>query len=732
MKLIAGNLLAWLAEPALRSIAVACVAALLVAMIPGKRAVLRLYIWTGVLYVALAMPLLTLFLPRLKVDMPASAWPGTYEAAPAVPAPAQASASSPKIFDSSVNNLPRRTMRGKATQHADPSPQSPIASNGAESSSGPASSHATHEVSVNWGAIALAIYLLGFAILLARLLLGIRASRRLAGAAEDVCPRYFPRKDEVDDPHTSLALELLSAQSGLTRLKTTPRLKESAALLVPATVGILRPLILLPSGWQAWSEEELQAVLAHEISHVSRRDALTQLLSLLHRAIFWFSPLGWWLHRQLTDLAEQASDEAALAGGADRRLYAETLLGFFARLQSGPRRVRWHALSMAHHSGAGSAERRVDQILAWKGVTAMKKRFVIVLAALAAPVIFLAASLHPMVSYAQVEAAQPSTQPQAASASPPADARPGSSKAQTHAARQASRKAQEEARTADTSDVLSTQQMQDAQAAVAKAQKIARDAKTSVAMSNQQIQAAQEAVAKAEKIAPAQEKSNRDTNTINIEGGSFNIGSGPRYVMMKANSDHVYMSGDDEDLQHARRLRQKIKSDFIWFEHDEKSYVITDPAFLVRVTALFAPQEELGKQQDALGRQQDELGRQQDALSQQMEKVKVQIPDIRPQLERIRMRLKELQSGGATQRELGRVQSEIGELQSQIGRLQSVAGRQQSVIGRQQGELGRKQGELGRQQGALGRKQGELARQASRELRGMFNDAITRGIAKPE
>lgn len=732
MKAIAGNLLTWLAEPALRALAVACLAAFVLAVVSRKRAALRLYIWTGVLYVALAMPLLSLLLPRVKVDLPASAWPVPHQVAAAVPASAQASPASAKLFDATVRNLPRRATHRKVIQQADANSQAPIASNGGEPSGASASSPVTHPLSVNWGAIALGIYLLGFAILVTRLLLGIRASRLLARSAENICPRFFLRKGEAEDPHTALALHLVSSQSSLAQLKTPPRLKESAALLVPATVGIVRPLILLPSGWKAWSEQELQGVLAHEISHVSRRDALTQLLSLLHRAIFWFSPLGWWLHRQLTDLAEQASDEAALAGGADRRLYAETLLGFFARLQSVPHRVRWHALSMAHRNGSGSAERRVDQILAWKGVTAMKKRFVIVLAALAAPVIFLAASLHPMVSYAQVEAAQSSAQPPAAAASSPADARPLSSKPQTHAAQQAQRKAQEEADTADTSVLLSSQQMQAVQHAMVKTQKIMRDANKSVALSNLQTQAASEAVAKAERIARLEEQSNSVRSTINIEGGSFNIGSGPRYVMMKANSDHVYMSGDDEDLQHARRLRQNIKSDFIWFERDEKSYVITDPAFLARVTALFAPQEELSKQQDALGRQQDELSRQQDALSQQMEKVKVQIPDIRPQLERIRMRLKELQDSGATQRELGRVQSEIGGLQSQIGRLQSDAGRQQSVIGRQQGELGRKQGELGRQQGELGRKEGELARKASRQLRAMFDDAITKGIAKPE
>lgn len=243
---------------------------------------------------------------------------------------------------------------------------------------------------------------------------------------------------------------------------------------------------------------------------------------------------------------------------------------------------------------------------------------------------------------------------------------------------------------------------------------------------------------------PKDVQTSEDSSTVNVHGGFYN--SGPRYVIMHANSNSVTMSGDEEDIQHARALRRKINGDFIWFERDEKSYVITDPAFLARVNALFAPQEELSKQQDALGRQQDELGRQQDELGRQQDEVgkqvdavAVKVPDISPELERIHAELKQLQASGATQNQLGRIQARIGELQSRIGRLQSGAGQQQSIIGRQQSELGqkqgalgRKQGELGRQQGELGRRQGELAREASSKLRSMFDDAITKGIAKPE
>ena len=156
---------------------------------------------------------------------------------------------------------------------------------------------------------------------------------------------------------------------------------------------MLDATILLPSGWRDWDDAKLDAVVAHEVSHVARRDALTQRLSLLHRAIFWFSPLSWWLDRHLADLAEQASDEAALSCGADSKAYARTLLEFFEALQAAPGRVRWQGVAMAKE---GQAEKRLERILSWKGSVAMhlKKSVALVVVTLAIPAVYLAASVH--------------------------------------------------------------------------------------------------------------------------------------------------------------------------------------------------------------------------------------------------------------------------------------------------------------------------------------------------
>ena len=91
---------------------------------------------------------------------------------------------------------------------------------------------------------------------------------------------------------------------------------------------------------------------------------------------------------------EQASDEAALSGGAQRKEYAHTLLRFFAGVQAEPRRVFWQGVAMAN---AGKAERRLEKILAWKGTSAMriKKSVAITLVALGLPAVYVAAAAHP-------------------------------------------------------------------------------------------------------------------------------------------------------------------------------------------------------------------------------------------------------------------------------------------------------------------------------------------------
>ncbi len=212
--------------------------------------------------------------------------------------------------------------------------------------------------------------------------------------------------------------------------------------------------------------------------------------------------------------------------------------------------------------------------------------------------------------------------------------------------------------------------------------------------------------------------------------GAFDGGFGGRYVIVSGDSP-ILMSGDSEDVEHATSLRSKITGDYIWFQHDEKNYVIRDKATVERAKELFKTQEELSQKQEALGKQQQALGDQQRDLSKKMEAVRVQIPDMSADIQKLESQAKQLGSGG-TQQQLGDLQRQIAELQHKIGEFQYQAGDQQRQIGEQMRELGRQQGEIGRQQGELGRQQAEASRQANEQMKQLLNDAVTRGTAQPE
>jgi beta-lactamase regulating signal transducer with metallopeptidase domain len=625
----ASNFLMQLANPAARALALAGAAGLGLAVLRVKNTSVRLFTWTAVLYAAIAMPLLGWMLPPLAVPLPAFLQRETAQTLADEGGVSQSTAAS---YVSSGDGSSGEIMRSVSS-----------------SSSGVAKAVSTSRVfTIRWNALAAGIYFAVASLLLVRFFVGLAFGRRLMRASR-----------KIEDQRVTQKLASLAHASGLSFV---PPARESEFIAVPVTMGALRSAILLPSCWPEWDDAKLDAVVAHEMSHVTRRDALTQRISLLHRAIFWFSPLAWWLDRHLADLAEEASDEAALSCGADCRDYARTLLGFFEALHTTPGRVWWQGVSMAK---AGQAEQRVERILAWKGTAAMslKRSIATAVIVFAIPVAYLAASVNPGTG---------NPVPQSLN--------------------------------------FLLGQGQDQAAA--------------------ETQTAPPAVPT--QTAPAARSANARRHSSG-KGSSYSYGydDNQRFVIASGQSDSVTMSGSTEDATHAEKLKKQIPGDFIWFERDEKSYVIRDQATIDRARKFWAPQEELGKKQEELGKQQEALGKQQEALGAQMEQIHVNVPDMTAELDSLKAKLKQLNSG-ATMDQVGQIQSEIGDLQSKIGELQSQAGDQQSKLGDQMGALGEKQGKLGEQQGELGRQQGELGRQAAREMKQLLDEAIKKGIAQPE
>jgi beta-lactamase regulating signal transducer with metallopeptidase domain len=373
------SLLIQLANQAARALALAGAAGLGLATFRVKSTSARLFTWTAMLYAALAMPLLGWMLPALPVPTP-SFLPHEHGAEHGVtrngaaPPVARETQVVPSTF---VPVAPAAKAFDVRNEAAGLSPWFLLSW-------------------IEWNLIAGGIYLAVALLLVMRLAVGFVFGRRLVQASQ-----------RISEPRLTRRLAVCACAS---RLGFMPQAAESEFISVPVTMGALRSTILLPIDWREWDDVKLDAVVAHEMSHIARRDALTQRLALLHRAIFWFSPLAWWLDRHLADLAEQASDEAVLSCGADCRDYARTLLGFFEALHAAPGRVWWQGVAMAK---AGQAEQRVERILAWKGTVAMsfKKSIAVVIVALAVPAIYLAAAVRPANQTAAPSAVQVAQDP---------------------------------------------------------------------------------------------------------------------------------------------------------------------------------------------------------------------------------------------------------------------------------------------------------------------------------
>ena len=106
----------------------------------------------------------------------------------------------------------------------------------------------------------------------------------------------------------------------------------------PGVFGVFRPVLLLPAGIAGrLGPAQLEAVIAHELVHVRRRDNLWAALHALVQAVFWFHPLVWWIGGRLVAEREQACDEAVLSQGADAEGYAASILAVCRYYACAPR-----------------------------------------------------------------------------------------------------------------------------------------------------------------------------------------------------------------------------------------------------------------------------------------------------------------------------------------------------------------------------------------------------------
>jgi bla regulator protein blaR1 len=105
------------------------------------------------------------------------------------------------------------------------------------------------------------------------------------------------------------------------------RLVKSSQAIEPGVFGIVSPVLMWPDGiTERLSPAQIDAILAHEVAHVRRRDNLAAMIHMAVEALFWFHPLVWWIGARLVDERERACDEDVVGRGTEPDVYAESIL----------------------------------------------------------------------------------------------------------------------------------------------------------------------------------------------------------------------------------------------------------------------------------------------------------------------------------------------------------------------------------------------------------------------
>jgi beta-lactamase regulating signal transducer with metallopeptidase domain len=305
---IRGGELTWLfgllIDTALKGTLLIAAAAIASQILKNRSAAARHAAWTAAVVGHLALPILTLLVPAWRIPLfPAPPW--VQAASVTAPAP------------SSLINTVTSTSASGSTENPDVEVKSAAPSSSAPSivADEPGSIlRSAPAVKINWPTISLLglLWILGSGLVLLRLVVGTWKVGRLA-----------KHGDRVDDGEWLSLTQRLANRLGISRPLTLLR---GDSLAVPVTWGVVYPAVLLPPDSEEWPEARRRFVLVHEMAHVKRFDALTQLVAQLTVAILWFDPFLWYAVHRMRVEREHACDDYVLRDGTQPSLYAGELL----------------------------------------------------------------------------------------------------------------------------------------------------------------------------------------------------------------------------------------------------------------------------------------------------------------------------------------------------------------------------------------------------------------------
>ncbi|UCH97649.1 MAG: M56 family metallopeptidase [Candidatus Aminicenantes bacterium] len=139
------------------------------------------------------------------------------------------------------------------------------------------------------------------------------------------------------------------------------RLVESALVKSPLTIGHFKPIILFPLGLvTGLPRDQVEALLAHELAHILRKDYLVNILQNFVDILFFYHPGVRWISSHIRVQRENCCDDIAVSLSGDSLNVAKAL----TNIQEYDMRTPAPAMAAAgNRSGAHALLARVKRLL---------------------------------------------------------------------------------------------------------------------------------------------------------------------------------------------------------------------------------------------------------------------------------------------------------------------------------------------------------------------------------
>ncbi|MBS1709488.1 MAG: hypothetical protein JSS65_12310 [Armatimonadetes bacterium] len=146
-------------------------------------------------------------------------------------------------------------------------------------------------------------------------------------------------------------LAVLAEELGI---KRSVRLIASELIDAPATVGILKAVVLVPCSFLSKLPEEMvEALLLHELAHIRRHDYLLNIVQTVAETVLFYHPAVWWVSHVVRAERENCCDDIAVGATGDSASYAKALTMLEER----------RTMALAVSASGGHLMKRIRRIL---------------------------------------------------------------------------------------------------------------------------------------------------------------------------------------------------------------------------------------------------------------------------------------------------------------------------------------------------------------------------------